>query len=112
MGVYPSTHLGWPGRLEETVPQRPKMADGSRDRAPGNRTDVEWVSELVVNFHLPGGPSHRFPTGSPFRALGRDAAASRLHPVSRPHGTAGTQTGSTELIRDRRDTSWTTPVST
>src|SRR6266540_5030548 len=65
MGVYPSTHLGWPGRLEETVPQRPKMADGSRDRAPGNRTDVEWVSELVVNFQL---AARRGPPGTSLAA--------------------------------------------
>ena len=62
MGVYPSTYLGWPGRSEETVPQGPKMADGGRDRAPWNRTDVVRVSELVVSFQLaarcglPGAP--------------------------------------------------------
>jgi hypothetical protein len=50
VSVYLSVHLGWPGRLEEAVPKRAKMAHGSSDRAPRGKTDPEWAGKLVVSF--------------------------------------------------------------
>src|ERR1700680_714921 len=52
MGMYPDMHLRWPCGPEEAVPKRPKMADGSSDRAPRSGADGEGVGPFVVSLQL------------------------------------------------------------